>query len=154
MHKILFVCLGNICRSPAAQAIMQRLVEREGMGDRFEIDSAGLISYHEGERADIRMLRHASSRGLTISHRSRPIESRDFFRFDLIIGMDTANINRLRTLAPTASAREKVRPMTSYCRNFKETSVPDPYYGGAKGFELVLDMLEDACEGLLSSLLG
>ncbi len=154
MRRILFVCLGNICRSSAAQTIMQRLVDEAGLTHDFELDSAGIIGYHEGEQADRRMRTHAYQRGLRITHRSRPIREGDFRHFDLIIGMDDSNIARLRRLAPTPSMAEKLHLMTEYCVNTTATHVPDPYYGDASDFEYVLDLLEDACQGLLASLLN
>lgn len=153
-HRILFICLGNICRSSSAQTVMQHLVDQTGLTHRFFIDSAGLIDYHEGEPSDSRMRRHASQRGYRITHLSRPIRQSDFHSFDLIIGMDQSNINSLRRLAPDAQSASKIHRITEWCTQHQATEVPDPYYGGADGFELVLDMLEDACQGLLASLTG
>lgn len=147
--KILFVCLGNICRSPAAEEIMRRQVEAVGRSDEFLLDSAGLIDYHQGEEADARMRAHAARRGYHITHLSRPVCYEDFFSFDLIVGMDDRNISRLRDLAPGLEEERKVVRMTDYCRLKVADHVPDPYYGGASGFENVLDILEDACAGLL-----
>lgn len=147
--KILFVCLGNICRSPAAEEIMRRQVEAAGRSDEFLLDSAGLIDYHQGEEADVRMRAHAARRGYHITHLSRPVCYEDFFSFDLIVGMDDRNISRLRDLAPGLEEERKVVRMTDYCRLKVTDHVPDPYYGGASGFENVLDILEDACAGLL-----
>ncbi len=151
MTKILFICLGNICRSSAAQTIMQRLVDEAGLSARFEIESAGLINFHEGEPADRRMRRHASRRGLHITHLSRPVCEADFRHFDLIIGMDESNIRRLHALAPDTSTAAKIHRMTDYCQRDTASDVPDPYYGGSEGFERVLDTLEDACAGLLKA---
>lgn len=150
--KILFVCLGNICRSCSAQTIMQNFVDKAGLSKAFEIDSAGLINYHEGERADSRMRMHADKRGFHITHLSRPIRSSDFRNFDLILGMDDSNIDRLREMAPDLECEAKVRRTTDFCRQKVTDHVPDPYYGGASGFENVLDILEDACQGLLEEL--
>ena len=130
-YRILFVCLGNICRSPAAEGIMQHLVEERGLTDLFVIDSAGTYGGHAGDLPDPRMRSHAARRGYSLEHRSRKITGEDFDRFDLIIGMDD---------------------MTEYNRHFLHDHVPDPYYSGADGFELVLDLLEDACDGLLCTL--
>jgi len=151
-RKILFVCLGNICRSSAAQTIMQKLVDESGRGKEFEIDSAGLISFHRGEQADPRMRQHARRRGLNITHTSRPITTDDFMYFDVILGMDDSNIDRLMRLSPSVECDKKVKRMTDYSQRLPVDHVPDPYYGGASGFEQVLDILEDACEGLLASL--
>ena len=149
---ILFVCLGNICRSPMAEAIMQRLVDEAGTGQRFHIDSAGLIAYHEGEGADPRMKSHAFRHGYRLTHISRPVRPSDFDDFDLIIGMDDSNCDKLRRLAPTLEAEAKVRHMTDFCTQHAVDHVPDPYYGGAQGFENVIEILEDACAGLLQAL--
>lgn len=128
---------------------MCSLVKAEGLEKEFCLDSAGLISYHEGEPADARMRAHASRRGYAITHLSRPVRYDDFFAFDLILGMDDKNVDRLRELAPGLEEERKVRRMTDFCRLKAVDSVPDPYYGGASGFENVLDILEDACAGLL-----
>lgn len=152
MKKVLFVCLGNICRSPAAEEIMRKLVEDAGLEDSFVLDSAGLIDYHEGEPADGRMRAHAARRGYRITHLSRPIKYDDFFDFDVIVGMDDRNISKLRAMAPGLEEEQKVVRMTDYCRLKVVDHVPDPYYGGASGFENVLDILEDACAGLLDAL--
>lgn len=148
-YKILFVCLGNICRSPSAEAVMKKLVKDAGLEDRIEIDSAGILGYHEGEPADQRMRAHAARRGFRLDSISRPVRTRDFFDFDLIIGMDDKNITDLKHKAPDLDSVDKIRQMTEYSRNKLYDYVPDPYYGGDSGFELVLDLLEDACSGLL-----
>ena len=151
-YKILFVCLGNICRSPSAEAVMKKLVQDAGVQDRFLIDSAGIIGYHEGEQADPRMRSHAARRGYTLDSISRPVRTQDFFDFDLIIGMDNRNIEDLREKAPDLASMKKIYQMTTFSRNRLYDYVPDPYYSGADGFELVLDLLEDACAGLLDAL--
>lgn len=151
--KILFVCLGNICRSPSAQTIMQKFVDEKDLQDKYEIDSAGIIGVHSGEPADGRMRTHAAKRGYTITHLSRQVKPKyDFDHFDLIIGMDDNNIRALRNLMVENRHLEKIKKMTSYSRIFKESIIPDPYYGGYEGFEYVLDLLEDACKGLLTEL--
>ncbi len=152
MKKILFVCLGNICRSSAAEEIMRTLLAENGMEKEVEVDSAGLISYHRGEPADSRMRAHAARRGYHITHLSRPVCTDDFYRYDLILGMDDTNIDRLKELAPDLETMEKIGRTTDYCRLKVADCVPDPYYGGAQGFENVLDILEDACQGLLEKL--
>lgn len=151
--RILFVCLGNICRSPTAEAVMKAVVEKAGLSDVVYIDSAGINGYHNGERADSRMRVHAQRRGYDLTSISRRVEPlADFADFDLIIGMDYQNIKDLNALASDDKSREKIRIMTQYCRVSKADVVPDPYYGGDAGFELVLDLLEDACEGLLEEI--
>lgn len=151
-YKILFVCLGNICRSPSAEAVMKKLVKDARMEARFEIDSAGIIGYHEGEPADQRMRAHAARRGYVLDSISRPVRIADFFDFDLIIGMDDKNISDLKRKAPDLESENKIHRMTQFSRNKLYDYVPDPYYSGAEGFELVLDLLEDACSGLLETL--
>lgn len=151
--KILFVCLGNICRSSTAEEIMQQLLIKEGWDKKIEVDSAGILSYHEGELPDSRMRMHASRRGYNLTHRSRPVRTEDFYEFDLIIGMDDRNIDDLRELAPSPEEEKKIHRMCEYSVEKVVDYVPDPYYGGASGFENVLDILEDACGGLLTSLI-
>lgn len=153
MTKLLFICLGNICRSPMAETIFRQLVEERGLEDSFEVDSAGLIDYHEGEMADNRMRRHASMHGYHITHRSRPIELADFSHFDYIIGMDRQNIRALESMQP-AGSRAQILDMASFLREHQAATVPDPYYGGDQGFEYVIALLEDACAALLDHLSG
>lgn len=132
---------------------MKQLVEREGRQEEFVIDSAGILSYHQGELPDPRMRSHAARRGYQLTHRSRPVSTDDFLEFDLIIGMDDRNLDDLRQLAPTLESEKKICRMTDYCLHHPEADhVPDPYYGGSAGFDLVLDLLEDACQGLLDTL--
>lgn len=152
-QRLLFVCLGNICRSPSAEAVMKAYVEREGLMDDIICDSAGIIAAHAGEPADGRMQTHAVKRGYNLTSISRPVESpADFDNFDLIIGMDDQNMADLHAKAQSEEHKAKIYRMTDFCSNFSHHSVPDPYYGGAAGFELVLDLLEDACQGLLNHL--
>ncbi len=151
--RVLFVCLGNICRSPAAEEIFRRIIESRGLSGRFEIDSAGLYAGHAGELPDRRMRLHAFQRGYNLTHHSRPVRERDFEDFDLILSMDDSNYSRLRAFAPTLEAEAKIRRTTDFCRHHPGIDhVPDPYYDGAEGFERVLDILEDACAGLADSL--
>ena len=152
MKKILFVCLGNICRSSTAEGVMLHLIEEAGLEKEFVIDSAGILSYHQGELPDSRMRAHAARRGYQLVHRSRPVRTEDFYNFDLIIGMDDRNIDDLKEKAPSTEEWKKIHRMTEYCTRIPADHVPDPYYGGAEGFEYVLDVLEDACAGLLTSL--
>lgn len=148
--SILFVCLGNICRSPAADGIMHKLVEEEGLDQIISIDSAGTYGGHAGDLPDARMRHHARRRGYELHHRSRKVKPDDFDDFDLILAMDDANYDNLFRLAPSSEARQKIRRMTDFCQKIPVDHVPDPYYEGADGFERVLDILEDACSGLLS----
>lgn len=152
--KILFVCLGNICRSSSAEAIFKDFVKRKGYEDQFEIDSAGLIGFHEGELPDPRMRQHGARRGYKIDSISRPINYDDFFRFDYIIGMDDTNRSRLKELAPTEETLAKISIMTDWNKEALLDYIPDPYYGGADGFEMVLDLIESCCEPLLNKILS
>lgn len=148
-HKILFVCLGNICRSPSAEAVFRAYVEKKGGGSSYVIDSAGTSGYHAGEPADERMQRHAIKRNYQLTSISRPFDPQhDFDHFDLIIAMDQANLSELKYMARNAEDLSKLHLMTDFCTRFNYDKVPDPYYGGSQGFELVLDLLEDASEGL------
>lgn len=149
----MFVCLGNICRSPAAEAIFRRVVERHGAADRFIIDSAGTAGYHVGELPDRRMRVHARERGITMDHHCRRVEIDDFETFDIIIGMDASNLRDLRSLAPSVEAARKIHGMADFFSpGAAYDYVPDPYYEGAEGFELVLDLLDDACENLYAAI--
>ncbi len=151
--KILFVCLGNICRSPSAEAVFKGIIEKQGLSDRYEVDSAGTSGWHAGEPADQRMQSHAIKRGYNLTSLSRKFEpSYDFDHFDLVIGMDESNISNLKRMARNANDLAKIYKMTDFCREFAYNEVPDPYYGGSAGFELVLDLLEDSCKGLLEKI--
>jgi protein-tyrosine phosphatase len=149
---VLFVCTGNICRSPTAEAIFRKLAADAGMAETVSADSAGTHDYHVGEPPDPRAQKAAATRGYDLSAlRARRFEQADFQRFDLILAMDRDHYSFLEHRArPPAGHRLKL--MMSYARHFAEKEVPDPYYGGPQGFERVLDMLEDAARGLLESL--
>ena len=154
--RLLFVCLGNICRSPAAEGVFLHLVAREGLEDRFVVDSAGTGGWHVGNPADRRMRAAAERRGIHLPSRARQIELADFTSFDRILTMDDDNLRNVRSLARELGERPglaRIEPMTSHCRVHQVSEVPDPYYGGEQGFEDVLDLLEDACGGLLEMLL-
>ena len=152
--KVLFVCLGNICRSPAAQGVMQAMIDRRGLSGRFYLDSAGTYGGHAGDLPDYRMRSHASKRGYMLTHRSRQIKGSDFEDFDVIVAMDESNRRNLSRMAATVDEERKIVMMGRYITKFPNYDyVPDPYYEGAEGFELVLDLLEDSCEVLLESLL-
>ncbi|RXH83488.1 hypothetical protein DVH24_005741 [Malus domestica] len=143
---VLFVCLGNICRSPAAEGVFRDLVNKRGLDSKFKIDSAGTIDYHEGNLADPRMRAASKRRGIEITSLSRPIRLPDFRDFDLILAMDNQNradiieaFNRWKFREPLPEdAHKKVKLMCSYCKKHDETEVPDPYYGGPQGFEKVI----------------
>lgn len=150
-YKVLFVCHGNICRSPAAEGIFRHLMKQQGI-DSIGVDSAGTYGGHAGELPDPRMRAHAARRGYLLEHRSRPVRPADFERFDLILAMDDSNYDTLRDRANTPEEAAKVQRMTDYCRHYPVDHVPDPYYSGADGFENVLNILEDACAGLLDAL--
>jgi len=153
-YNLLFVCLGNICRSPAAQGVMQRLVDERGLTDRFYIDSAGMGGWHVGDLPDKRMRVHARQRGYELTHRARKVQFSDFDDFDLIVGMDASNVDELCSMAATIEQQDKVVMMGEYIRQFPHYDyVPDPYYEGSEGFELVLDLLEDACDNLLNGII-
>ncbi|MFZ9230123.1 MAG: low molecular weight protein-tyrosine-phosphatase [Prochlorococcaceae cyanobacterium] len=154
--RVLFVCLGNICRSPAAEGVFVHLLAQQGLSDRFVVDSAGTGGWHVGRRADERMRAAAARRGIELTSRARQLELGDLHSFDHIVTMDADNLAAVRALAVEAgnpSARAQISPMTDYCRiHSSAVEVPDPYYGGPQGFEHVLDLLEDACNGLLEKL--
>ncbi len=147
--KVLFVCMGNICRSPTAEAVFRTRVEEAGLGDRIHIDSAGTHDYHIGEAPDTRTQRAAAKRGYDMSMlRGRQVERADFGRFDYLLAMDEANLSILRGLRP-GDAKAHLGLFLEFAERHSEREVPDPYYGGADGFERVLDMVEDASAGLL-----
>jgi protein-tyrosine phosphatase len=148
-HKLLFVCMGNICRSPAAEGIMQHLVTKAGRTAEFHIDSAGTGGWHAGDLADPRMRSAAKARGYTLTHRARQVNRQDFEHYDLILIMDAQNQRDLKPWDPKGLFSDKVQLLTTYCQHNKTDAVPDPYYGDAKDFEQVIDLLEDACAGLL-----
>jgi protein-tyrosine phosphatase len=148
--KILFICMGNICRSPSAEAVMQALVKHQVMMEKEIIcDSAGTLDYHRGKPADARMQKHARLRGYELNSISRPFENDDFELFDWIITMDEDNYQQIKWFDQSNNYTDKIRRMTDFCSSSQVSEVPDPYYGGDQGFENVLDLLEDACQGLL-----
>ncbi len=148
--KILIVCMGNICRSPAAEGIAKKLIEKKGLDGTIEIDSAGTLGYHEGEMPDSRMVKHASKRGYTLDSRARQFNPRkDFEHFDYIVTMDDDNYSEIVSLDKNNNFTNKIFKMVSFANKIKVNEVPDPYYSGSDGFEFVLDILEESVEGLL-----
>lgn len=153
--KILFICLGNICRSCTAEEIFRTLaVEQSDLKQRYTVDSAGIIDYHEGELPDSRMRAHARKHGYELTHRSRPILPEDFHKFNLIVAMDNRNYDKLQRMAYAEGVDESiVVKMADYLQHHPEhKSIPDPYYGTERDFELVIELLEDACQNLLHTL--
>ena len=147
MKRVLFVCLGNICRSPTAEGVMRSLVRDAGMEQEIEIDSAGTGDWHVGGAPDARSTAAARRRGFVLGGGARQVAPQDFASFDLLVAMDRQNLADLRALAPDAAARAKVRLLRA-----GDLDVPDPYFGGASGFDDVLDMVEDSCRELLEEL--
>jgi protein-tyrosine phosphatase len=153
--KLLFVCMGNICRSPTAEAVMGAIVAREGLDGEVEIDSAGIGSWHLGEAPDRRSTAAARERGIVLEGAARQVSEADFEAYDLLLAADEQNVAALRALAPDDAAAEKIVLLRAFDPEAKATGdleVPDPYYGGADGFDHVLDVVQAACDGLLSSL--
>ena len=155
--RVLFVCLGNICRSPAAEGVFRHQLHQAGLSDRVLVDSAGTGGWHVGRRADSRMRAAAARRGLDLTSRARQLEVEDLGRFDHILTMDDDNLAAVQKLARRAAAAgvsqlATVEPLVRYCRLHRVREVPDPYYGGEQGFEQVLDLLDDACAGLLADI--
>ena len=148
MIDILFVCMGNICRSPSGEAVMNKFIKRANLEDKIKCDSAGTIAYHEGEPADARMKRHAIKRGYRLTSVARKFRDEDFEKFDYIIAMDKENYKDLISFDNEGKYKNKIFMMTDFAKDDYE-EVPDPYYGGPEGFEHVLDILEDSCSGLL-----
>ncbi len=150
--KILFVCLGNICRSPTAEGVFRYWVEQEGESSWIEIDSAGTHAYHIGSSPDSRAQQAARKRGIDLSSlRGRQAVAADFEEFDYLFAMDEENYTNLTFIAPH-DKKDKIQMFLQYAKNFNESDVPDPYYGGEQGFEHVLDLIEDASQGLLEHL--
>ena len=152
-HTVLFICLGNICRSPAAEGIMKSLVEKEGMSDDFFIDSAAIGSWHIGQLPDSRMRKCGAEHGYRFDSHARQFQKSDFQHFDLIVVMDNENYRAITSMASSQTDKDKVVRIADYLTHHREyTTVPDPYYGDYSDFELVIELLEDACQGLLDSI--
>ena len=151
--SVVFVCLGNICRSPLAEGVFRHLVQQRGLAQRFEIDSAGTSAYHEGDPPDERSAAVARRRGIELNGRSRPLSRADLERFDYVIVMDEENQRAVARLAAGRHGRAVVRRLREFDPDsLDDFDVPDPYYGGATGFERVHDMVERACAGLLTTI--
>lgn len=151
--RVLMVCMGNICRSPTAEGVLRARLQRAGLAGQVWVDSAGTQGYHAGEAPDPRAVRHAAQRGYDIAGlRARPVQPDDFARFPWILAMDEANLAWLLKRAPAGHAGRVELLMSHAQRHRGITEVPDPYYGAAAGFDRVLDLVEDACDGLLPQL--
>jgi len=150
--KVLFVCMGNICRSPTAEGVVRQMLRRKELDDRVEVDSAGTHGYHVGEPPDQRTQRAAAIRTYDLSDmRARKVAAQDLDYFDLILAMDHNNLSVLQRICPPEK-HDRLGLFMSYSKNFDDDEVPDPYYGLGHGFDLVLDMVEDAADGLIESL--
>ncbi len=152
MKRVLFVCMGNICRSPAGEAVLQKRVDEQNLNPFIEIDSAGTHDYHIGELPDPRMRQAGQRRGYSFVTRARQVTREDLNHFDLILAMDHANLSRIQCLGTGGTA--EVRLLSHFLDENWEKEVPDPYYGGPQGFEHVLDMLEAACPAIIAHLVN
>ncbi len=148
--RLLFVCLGNICRSPAAEGVMRALVEREGLADRVTIRSAGTGGWHAGNLPDQRMRTAAKNRGYTLQSRARQVTENDLHGYHLVLVMDEENLREIRSYDRESQHGAKIRLFCEFCNDHDANEVPDPYYGGEQGFEHVLDLLEDGCRGVIA----
>ena len=150
--SVLFVCLGNICRSPLAEGIFQHLVTEAGLSEQFEIESAGTGAWHVGERPDARATMVAQQHGVTLASRARQITRDDLLRFDYVLAMDRENLRNIERLAAATESASRVQLLRDYDDGADGDEVPDPYYGGASGFETVYEMVHRSCEVLLDRL--
>lgn len=151
--NVLFVCLGNICRSPAAEGIFKKMLKDEKIDHLVHVDSAGTSGLHSGEPADARMIDHAAERGYDLTSLSRQFDAPDDFEnFDYIIAMDNDNYKNIKDLDYENYYSFKIKKMVEFCENIKIDHVPDPYFGGSESFEQVIDILEDACRGLIKKI--
>ncbi len=151
-YRVLLVCMGNICRSPTAEVVLRQMIKNNKLGHIVEVDSAGTHGYHVGEAPDSRTQRAALVRGYNLSQlRARKVARQDIDYFDLILAMDKSNLDNLRRMAPP-EAHERIKLFMDYAKNFEDDEVPDPYYGLGHGFDLVLDMVEDAAQGLVDEI--
>ena len=151
MIRVLFVCLGNICRSPTAHGVFEAMVQQHGLSEAVKVESCGTGAWHIGEPPDKRASEHARKRGYDLSYlRARQVQSSDFYEFDFILAMDEANLRDLDLLFP--SGAKTIPQLFLSFGDYSETEVPDPYYGGSDGFEHVLDLVESASKGLLEAI--
>jgi protein-tyrosine phosphatase len=151
--KLLFVCAGNICRSPTGEGVMRHILREEGLEDEIQIDSAGTGGWHAGEPPDARATSAASARGITLDGAARQVKLEDFERYDLLLAADRENVSDLLAIAPSEDGARKVRLLREFDPGADgDLDVPDPYYGGDDGFEHVLDLVEAACRGLLDEI--
>ena len=150
--RVLFVCLGNICRSPAAEIIFRQQAADAGRAEDFKVDSAGTIGHHQGSPPDSRMSAALERQGFTVHGRARQIKTADLENFDLIVTMDESNLADVQQLDPSGKRHAKIHPFVGFCRHHDDPRVPDPYYGGQRGFDHVIALLEDGCRGMLESL--
>jgi len=151
-YRVLLVCMGNICRSPTAEGVLRQFIKINSLGDVVEVDSAGTHGYHVGEAPDSRTQRAAAIRGYNLSQlRARKVARQDLDYFDLILAMDKSNLDNLQRMA-TPEQQEKIQLFMDYAKNFDDNEVPDPYYGLGHGFDLILDMVEDASLGLINEI--
>lgn len=154
VYRVLLVCMGNICRSPTAEGVLRHFIKINGLSDKVEVDSAGTHGYHVGEAPDARTQRAALQRGYNLSQmRARRVAPQDIEYFDLILAMDKSNLDNLRRLAKP-DRHDRIKLFMDYSKNFDDDEVPDPFYGLGHGFDLVLDMVEDASQGLVDELKG
>ena len=150
--KVLFVCMGNICRSPTAHGVFQSLVDEQGLGGSIQVDSAGTHSYHIGSPPDLRSQATAQSRGIDLAGlRARRFVTTDFIEFDYLLGMDHANLADMLAIKPDDEVRARAKLMLEYADSFEQQEVPDPYFGD-EGFDLVFEMIDDAARGLLKDI--
>jgi len=152
VNRVLFVCLGNICRSPAGEGVFAHLVEKRGLSAQIQVDSAGTMGYHTGSPADSRMRQAATRRGYDLTSRARCFDPADFDRFDFIIAMDNQNLRDIRAQDPEGLHSENIYLLCDLIPGRRGEDVPDPYYGGSDGFETVLDLMEEAATHLIDEI--